>query len=705
MANPYEVAIHLTAHNGVSGVLSVLAKEMLGLNASVDKLNKGLSSLKAGVVGAVSLAAGAALLKSMEHLVDKGNAWVKVSRDMGQAGATTAQVMRAQAEAMKLTAQYTNMSSVEILKMQNDARMTFGDQDKATEHIKDFVEMASFLKSYEGHEKGSRDGESLMREVNAAMKSGELAGKINPEEMAEHIRQLTAMKVAYGDGLKISTYLAAQRTGGVALRNTSDEFRYGMFPALVQEQGSSAGVMLMTAFNKVVAGVGNRTNSLEFMNKMGLLNADQLEYDKAGRVKGLKDPDAIKGSREAAMNFGNWVMMTLKPMLDRANPSGDPIRESQMISKMFPDRNAAKAVTEIIQQFTKLSKDAEQMARARAALNIGQYNVGSWDYQMESFTTQWQNLMTHLGAPMVAGATRMLAQINDALSKVSQWVMNNPEIAKTIGTVLAGIGVGLAAIGVALVGTAIVGALGPAGWLVAGIAAIGAALAAAHLMTGYKPGNSQDPERQGNSQGRGWNGPAKKPVSDFNSVVHGFFESLRESIRGLSGEAAGSIGKEIGSMIVSAFKAVPGVYMAIVNFDIELAKTIGTEVMKVPGLLLGFIGGLAGEIAAAIGKALSGIGAAIMGNIPAGIMHNVPAPGTPGTRTGTPSPVPGREKHTSFVPTGNTRPVQMTATLTVDRRVLGTAVAKEIVDQNRTVSSSSGFDSGSHWSPPDLAMA
>lgn len=117
--------------------------------------------------------------------------------------------------------------------------------------------------------------------------------------MADHLRQLTAMRVAYGDQLKIGQYLAAQRAGGVALRNTSDEFRYGMFPALVQENGPGVGVMLMTAFNKIVAGTGNKTKALEHMAEIGLLKKDQLEYNKMGMIKGLKDPSAIINNRDA----------------------------------------------------------------------------------------------------------------------------------------------------------------------------------------------------------------------------------------------------------------------------------------------------------------------------------------------------------------------------------------------------------------------
>lgn len=690
MANPYEVAIHLTAQNGVSGVLAGISKEVLGLEAGVARLQKGFSNLHLGIVGAASALAGAGILKGMDHLVNKGNDWVKVSRDMAQAGASHEQVLRAQAEAMKLTGQYANMSSVEIMKMQNDARMTFGDQDKATEHIKDFVQMASFLKSYEGHEKGSADSESLMREINAAMKSGEIAGKITPEAMHEHIMQLTAMKVAYGEQVKIGTYLAAQRTAGVALRNTSDDFRYGMFPALVQEQGSSAGVMLMTAFNKVVAGVGNRTQSIQEMERIGLLNSDQIKYDKVGRAIGLKDASAMKGSQEAAMNFGSWVMTTLKPLLDKANPEHNPIHEAQLISKMFPDRNAAKAITEVLQQFSKLSKDAQQMAAARKALNMDEYNAGSWDYQVEAFQTQWKNLMTHLGSPMVDGATRMLAGINEVLASMSQWAMNNPETVKGLGAALAAIGAGLAVVGTALVGGAIMAALGPAGWLTAGIAAMAAAVAAVTMA----PTASKSMSNSEASQ------KLKNPLRPFmtdnvnpddapaaKQTVQGFFKSIRDGINSMSAQSAFEIGKTIAKSVMDA---LPAIAMSLGGFALEVAKTIADAVMKVPSLLAGMLGGLAAGVAAAIGKAIKGaVGATTpsggVGDGGEGMGDNVKKP----------------ERHSHYVPPAHSNSNTRTANVYLDGRKVGQIVEDGIGSRHRTISGTNGFDSGADWAPPD----
>ncbi len=473
MAGPYDVAIHLSAVNGVSGVLAVIGKDVLGLTGSVKTLQKELSALRVAAVGGMAALGGAAVLSGMTALVGKGNELIKVQRDMAQAGVEMTTVQRAYNEAWRLTGQYQNMSAVEVMKMLNDARQTLGDQEKAIHEIQPFVEAGSFLKAFEGGAHATK-GEGLLREMNAALKSSEIAGKITPDEMHKHVQMLTAMKVAFGEQVKIGEYLTAQRAAGVALRNVDDQFRYGMFPALVQENGVNAGVMLMTAFNKVVAGVGNRTQSVEFMRKIGLLNDDQIDYDKAGRAKGLKDPDAIRGSRDAAFNFAGWVNTTLRPLIDN-QAHGDQIKEAQIISKLFPDRNAAKAVTEMLQQFSKLSKDAANIYKV--SRDFGAYTQGSWDYQVQAFRTQWDNFMQALGSPLVKTATSALAQINNVMSGISQWAAANPEAIRAVGIAVAGLAATLTTVGAVLLGTALAGAMGPMLSFAAGIGAVASAIA------------------------------------------------------------------------------------------------------------------------------------------------------------------------------------------------------------------------------------
>jgi hypothetical protein len=294
--------------------------------------------------------------------------------------------------------------------------------------------------------------------------------------------------------------------------------------------------------------------------------------------------------------------------------------------------------------------------------------------------------MTHLGSPLVEGATRMLASLNEALAGMSQWAMNNPETVKGLGVALAAIGAGLAVIGTALVGTAIVGALGAGGWLVAAIAAIAAAVTAVNIGGGgSKTMGNQEASQKLKNPLRPFATDNVNP-DDQPGAKPGFLKSIRDGINSMSAQSAFEIGKTIGESVV---KAAPALATMLGSFALEIGQTIADAVMKVPSLLVGMLGGLATGVAAAIGKAIKGA----IGSAPTGV-------GDGGEDMGANVKKPGKQSFNVVPPhaaTGNTR----TASVILKGRVVGQLIDGEIASRHRSVTSSQGFDSGADWAPPD----
>lgn len=490
MTEVYKIGVEIALAGNILQGLETIASRLFGIHQKVGDVEGGFKRWGTAITGVAAIMGSGIIAKGLADIVDKSADYVKVQQDMAQAGASVEQVNNAVAKSWELSAKYQNLSARDLLKLQNDARGIFGNQSVATADIGPIARAAAFLKAREG-DKGSEDFDSITRELQAAIKSGEIAGKISPEEMAKHINELTAMKVAFGDSLKIAQYLTAQRNAGVALRNTSDAFRYGMFPALVQENGPNAGTMLMTAFNKVVAGVGNRSQSLENMVDIGLLKPDQLNWDKAGHAKGLKNMAGLTGSLDAALNFGDWVESTLKPKLEKQldkegikDQNLRNIRESQLISSIFPDRNAAKAVTEVIQQYSKLQKDAAIIQDSYGKLSgegAENYIANSYYGQKQAIGSQGQNLVDAAGSPLVPAATDALKNLASALNSLSEWAGKHPTEMKVIGEGLIGLSAGLAALGTVAVLTAAAAFL-PHGLLAVAIVGVGSAVAALAAM-------------------------------------------------------------------------------------------------------------------------------------------------------------------------------------------------------------------------------
>jgi hypothetical protein len=480
----YQVGVSLLLSSNATQIFSALGQHFLGLQRHMTNFQNNWKKTAMLIGGGVGIFGGVAVLKGAEKLIDHGNHLVKIQRDMAQAGATSVQVQNAYAKAWELTAKYQNMGAADILKVMNDARAIFGNQDVATKDIEPLIRIGSFLRAYQGTEKGKATHDSIVREITAGLKSGEISGNITAEDMSKHADNLAAMKVYYGDQVSIARYLQAQRAAGVSYLTSGDEFRYGMFPALVQEFGPGAGVMQQTLWAKTVAGVMNRTRSLQAMDQYGILKPGEVQYDKVGRAIGLKHGgESIVGSKVAAENYPKWVMETLIPKVlqktgIKAGADGrfsktDLTTIASIIGQFFPDRNAMKAVMEAVVQYPKLLKDAAGLLKVRKDWET--YTAGSWDYQKEAFGTQWTNFLDALGAPIVKSATERLAQFNGQMAGFSQWAAKS-ENAESIKNILTAI-IGFAAFFTAGSIAAILLAIGPAGWLIGGLAALAVVLA------------------------------------------------------------------------------------------------------------------------------------------------------------------------------------------------------------------------------------
>lgn len=346
-----------------------------------------------------------------------GKDMYRLRQNMTFAGASADEVKGAEKAAWSMSNKYRNMPAVDVMALINDARGIYGTQSQANEHIEPIARVGSFLKAYTGAESGSTV--EMLRELNAAMKTGEISGKFTPAALEKHMEQIAAMKVVYGDQVKIQDYLTAQRTAGASFLASSDKWRYGYFPALVQEYGSGAGTMMATSAQKVLADTGNKKYAVEAQKRYGL-------RDREGQWV---------NQRLFGENPLDWIATEMMPRLEKTGAlqrdgEGHVTNSPDLIKavgQMFPDRNAAKEMVELIVQFSKLQKNAALMEKVHS--DYQGYNENSMDYQGQAVAAQATNLATILGDTLVPAA-RGAAQ---ALQKIMALMVDYPAVGLGLG--------------------------------------------------------------------------------------------------------------------------------------------------------------------------------------------------------------------------------------------------------------------------------
>lgn len=472
---------------------------------------KTLGALDNTFMAMATFGMGGAAVRGMDHFLEKSASVQELREKLMMAGQTSDEIKSAQKRAFSLSGKYKNMSGTEILELINDARANLtGSFDDIVEHIEPFVKLGSFFKAYDGG-KHSGKHKALLGELNAAMQSGELLGKISPKELAKHTDMLGAMKVVYGDRLNIGQYLTAQRNTNSALMMMDDKFKYGQFPALIQSLGPRAGTGLATLVNKTVSGIMLRDSSIAMLKKLDLLD-DSTRFNSKGKVD--KSTLRMRDSALAASNPFEWTINTLLPKIEKvvkglnakeiqagiaeAKKTGNADRLEKALHKidqgelgrvlgqLVYDRTAKGALEEFIMQSGKIVKDTEMLDRVVRDFN----RFKTYAKAKQSVSSQMDNLMAIIGTPIMEFADRRLQNLANTLEKVWKFFDRHPNFTKwASGTVAVGLAALTAALGLGaavmggrllatVIGSSAIGRFLTLG-LIGGSAAAGAGLAGA----------------------------------------------------------------------------------------------------------------------------------------------------------------------------------------------------------------------------------
>ena len=354
MASSYEVGILLSITGNAQAGLGAIAGQIAKINVESQKLSKTFDAWKSLAIGGMFKSWGEEAARGIGKAVTAGAAFIQIQKQIGVMGATNLETQKATAEAIRLSTKYANVSATTMLEMIRDAKQIFGTSELATAHAEVFAKLASFQAAWEGAHTGGKHV-NIPQEVQAAVKSAEIYGATSPAAMDAYIEKFVNARIATDGNVSSQMMLTAQRIAGPAFRAWSEDFRLGVFPALVQEYGVKAGTMASTSFSKLGAGnFWSKTNLAEGV-KLGLIDPSKVEYDKTGRPMRLKEGGNIYGAEEARDPL-KYVEERIKPALDRLY--GDDIAgRAGSLTRLGGTANIGRFLTELDAQMQKLEKD------------------------------------------------------------------------------------------------------------------------------------------------------------------------------------------------------------------------------------------------------------------------------------------------------------------------------------------------------------
>lgn len=587
MAGPLDVAIHLTATNGVSSILGVIAKDVLGVHGNVEKLQGSLSKLKVALFGVGSAMAGIALFKGLEKFEAAGEKLVHV-KTVFEAALPAQERMASMAliTASAWKEAGTNMQSniVENVEALHDLYNVTQSVGHATELLSGFNILKNAYASVKDTESVGHSADG--RNVASAVRAFELTGRNTAEAISKVAEEFTRTTVALRGRVAGTALLTQISNAGDSRYGWTDDFLSHVLPAMIATGlQNRTGSALNAGSNNLYGGVSSSVLQMQNQIKWGL-HSDSDWMDPAHKKPGFNVGTMWKANdfRENPLTWANEYREMLKTQkgVDVNNPKtmqdiigeigrGNKLLKAELDELLLPQTN--RQLNKEVGNIKNVGADAMGIVSANDPVAIRGAMVAQWNNALEGVGEQ-------LVKPMLDNIIKPLTVV---LRDVSQFAAAHPGEVALMGKGLLILSAGLVGLGVALVGGALLAAIGTGGWLVVGISALAAAIAL------IKPGLFQD-------------------------IIAGFRQAM------------------------DGFKSLD--FVAVIS---GIAKIFNAELLGLPGMVAGAIGSAFASIGSSIAGAISGLGAGLTGAGGQGRGHT-PVGQAPHQKQGMAAPIPSRSK-------------------------------------------------------------
>lgn len=469
MTQIYEVFTKLSLVNGVSPVVAIIAKDILRLEGSVNSLNKSLGNLstKLAIGGGLAFAGGTAVLAGMADMVKHGEKLVHVKQQLMAADVKGVELSKATAEAWKLSSKY-GLDVSQVLGDIKEARMVFGSTAHAIEFMDPLEKMRVVLNSVaEGKGNAAKDA------VYEMARAGELKGLQDPKDFVRYFDQMTKVISASGGKIDPHAFLKATQYGRIASQGFSEEFYTQYFPSMIQTMGASqAGNALMSLMQNGAMGKAGKQGTNAWI-EMGLItHPEKLHTGIKGDLSGGWDYGATENAIGQITNPFKWAQETLGAALKKKfgeNISADNPEVIAMLTRMYGNRTSAQAIAEMALQGNRMLKDAGLIKRAHGIEFADELMAHDPTAVMNRFHFSWENMLEAFTEPLVQPKLDLMNRLSDTFNRLAKWAVEHPDAVASIGEGIAKLSAAFVVGGAA----ALMAAIGPVGWFVAGISALG----------------------------------------------------------------------------------------------------------------------------------------------------------------------------------------------------------------------------------------
>ncbi len=399
----YRIGVSIALANGVSPVLAVIARDLLGVQASIGAITKGFQAWKPAILAAVGVIAAGRMVEGLTVIAKAGGEVNHQLELMKIAGMANSEIQTSMSQAMKTSGNVLTTSLSENLKHIRELRYAFGETTTAIQHLDEITKANSVLNTVRG-DKGKDEVWELVKSLEGKGVTYE------PAAFSSYVDTMTKVVQATGGRVTPQMFMSTFKYGRTATLGWDEQFVGGALPRLIQSMASAGGGggsgsggpgnALMSAFAKVVQGQMPKTAAEEF-EKMGLATATHIAGSSQSQLGSIAGRDLfIRDPYE-------WTQQILMPALASHGVTKDQDIIAE-ISKMMPVRTASQVITEMALQGrfhegsnSPFEKDIRLQHGAMGLPAYDELIKNDYPTILEAFNRQWKNLLETLGSPLM----------------------------------------------------------------------------------------------------------------------------------------------------------------------------------------------------------------------------------------------------------------------------------------------------------------
>ncbi|MDB5593723.1 MAG: hypothetical protein JWM36_684 [Hyphomicrobiales bacterium] len=472
----YNVGIHLHAVNNISGVLATISKQFLGLHGSVHKLEKGISGLNSAIMGTLAIGAGVGLLKLGSTFEKAGEKLVHAETvlEMGLPKALRALDMNiARTAAYNEAGMNLNSTLAGNIEHMHDLYNVVQDMHQAADLLPVMNKLGNAFSMSKDTTANAHGQDS--RQLASAARAFELTGRTDPAALDKIAQEYVRSVIGLRGRVDGNALLQAVQGAGAGRYGWTDDFISTTLPAMVNVMGGRTGSSLYHLDNNLRGGVASSWAQASMQEKWGLHKPeDEVRDPKTGKFQGFKvgsvwGADKMNNPLEWANAFREMLKndkgVNIDDMGEMRNVVGEFARGNKLLQT---------AMDELLLPNTNKQMNKE-VANIRGVASDAVEEGSDKDPKMwrKRLAAKWDDFEQAVGKGLVDPLIdNVLKPLTTALRDLSQASLKSPAL-------ISDIAFGLGALSAALItggSVALMGALGPAGWLTGGIVLIVAAM-------------------------------------------------------------------------------------------------------------------------------------------------------------------------------------------------------------------------------------